>query len=271
MCQHKCEGNESKVRMKETETQTLTAEEIIQQNEAVRYEFKTQIRYSQCDHHSCLKAPALIDLFQDCSTFHSEVAGVGVRTLLEQGRAWVLCHWHIVIDRYPEAFEWVTVGTFASRFRSMIADRNFYLLDESDKVIVRAQSTWAYMDLAHNKPLRIEQEHVDKYGLGQALPMPPEKRKVIPFEPTTPLDPVTIARHHIDTNEHVNNSQYVQIALDVVPEELHPFCIRVDFKTSARLGDTVHPSVASDDERTVVELDDVTGNSYALIELSKLG
>ena len=192
------------------EAQDISAQDIIEQNEEVRYEFKTQIRYSECDHLSHLKVPALIDLFQDCSTFHSEVVGVGVRDLLARDRAWVLCRWHIVIDRYPEAFEWVKVGTFATRFRSMMADRNFYIQDEIGEVIVRASSTWAYMDLANNKPQRIEEAHVKRYGLRAALSMPAEKRKVIRIEPTQPLEPVEIVRHHIDTNEHVNNSQYVQ-------------------------------------------------------------
>lgn len=250
------------------ETHDIPAEEVIAHNEAVRYEFKTQIRYSECDHHSQLKVPALIDLFQDCSTFHSEVVGVGVRDLLARGRAWVLCHWHIVVDRYPEAFEWVTVGTFATRFRSMMADRNFYILDDQGKVIVRAHSMWAYMDLINNKPKRIEEEHVERYGLGEAFSMPPEKRKIVRLEPTKPLEPIEIARHHIDTNEHVNNSQYVQIALDVLPHEMNPIGIRVDFKTSAHMGDTIYPSFASDDERTVVELADAEGNLYSLVEFS---
>lgn len=251
------------------EAQDISAQDIIEQNEEVRYEFKTQIRYSECDHLSHLKVPALIDLFQDCSTFHSEVVGVGVRDLLARDRAWVLCHWHIVIDRYPEAFEWVKVGTFATRFRSMMADRNFYIQDEIGEVIVRASSMWAYMDLANNKPQRIEEEHVKRYGLGAALSMPAEKRKVIRIEPTQPLEPVEIVRHHIDTNEHVNNSQYVQIALDVLPQEMLPRRVRVDFKMSAHLGDTVYPCFATEEGRTVVELADAEGNLYSLIELTQ--
>ena len=36
------------------------------------YEFNSRVRYSEIDHHGTLTLPALINYFQDCSTFQSE-------------------------------------------------------------------------------------------------------------------------------------------------------------------------------------------------------
>ena len=41
------------------------------------YEFKSRVRYSEIDHRGTMTLPALINYFQDSSTFHSEEAGLG--------------------------------------------------------------------------------------------------------------------------------------------------------------------------------------------------
>lgn len=83
----------------------------MQENDAV-YEFDTRIRYSEVGHGGCMTLPALINLFQDCSIFHSEAVGYGPARLKREHKAWVLTHWQLVVDRYPTVGESVTVGTW---------------------------------------------------------------------------------------------------------------------------------------------------------------
>ena len=51
------------------------------------YEFDSRVRYSEVDHHGTMTVPALINYFQDCSTFQSEVIGEGVAELKKRGCA----------------------------------------------------------------------------------------------------------------------------------------------------------------------------------------
>lgn len=74
-------------------------------------------------------------------------------------------------------------------------------------------------------------------------------------------------KYHIDTNEHVNNCQYVQMALEVLPEETRVRQIRVEYKKSAVLGDVIFPKVAREEKRIVTELCDENGKPYAVIEI----
>ena len=48
------------------------------------YTYQTRIRYSELDETGHLKTEALLDHFQDCSTFHSEDLGLGVNYLKKQ-------------------------------------------------------------------------------------------------------------------------------------------------------------------------------------------
>ena len=73
------------------------------------------------------------------------------------------------------------------------------------------------------------------------------------------------SKYHIDTNEHVNNCQYVQMALEVTEEFPMP-SIPVQYKKSAVLGDVIFPKVA-EENRIVTELCDQDGKPYAVIEI----
>ena len=73
-------------------------------------------------------------------------------------------------------------------------------------------------------------------------------------------------RYHIDTNEHVNNCQYVQMALESLPKDKEVHQMRVEYKKSAVYGDMIYPRIAAEDDRTVVELCDENAKPYAVIE-----
>ena len=81
-----------------------------------------------------------------------------------------------------------------------------------------------------------------------------------------------VARHHIDTNHHVNNAQYVEMAREAIPEGLVIKEIRADYKKAAVLGDVLTPrvSVAQDREWTVV-LEGSTGEICAVVWLRTKG
>lgn len=231
------------------------------------YEFSARIRYSETDHDGFLTLPALIELFQDCSIFHSEAIGFGPARLKEERKAWVLTHWHIVVDRYPVLGEEVTVGTFPSGFKTVSAHRNFYLRDAAGDVIAKANSSWGFMDLAAGKPVRPEAGQVAAYGIHEPLDMPEEGRKVAIPEEMEPCEALTVHRDLIDTNEHVNNSQYVRIALGALPHEMRPERVRVDYRRSAVLGDEIVPKIALEADRTVVVLCDGSGGVFVAVEL----
>ena len=55
-------------------------------------------------------------------------------------------------------------------------------------------------------------------------------RKILIPEKYETAAAVVIGRHHLDTNHHVNNSQYVEIAKDAIPVGLKIREIRADYK-----------------------------------------
>ena len=51
----------------------------------MKYEFDSRVRYSEVDSRGRLTWPALMDYFQDCSVFQSEMLHLGVDYLIRRG------------------------------------------------------------------------------------------------------------------------------------------------------------------------------------------
>lgn len=240
---------------------------IQQKNGNTGYEFDGRVRYSEIDHRGTMTLPALINYFQDCSTFHSEAVGLGIERLKHDRKAWVLSYWQVIVDRYPKLGEKITTGTFATEFKGLYGNRNFYMKDGSGEMIARANSIWVFMDLEKGRPARPTAEHIEPYGTCESLDMPYEGRKIVLPEYAEKEEPFPVRKYHIDTNEHVNNCQYVQMALEMLAGDISVRQLRVDYKKSAVLGDMIFPKVSEEQDRTVVELCDEVGKAYAVVEM----
>lgn len=233
------------------------------------YSFDSRVRYSEIDHRGTLTLPGLINYFQDCSTFQSEDIGLGLGVLKERKKAWILSYWQVIAERFPKMGEQITVGTFATGFKGLYGDRNFIMKDEDGNRIACANSVWVFMDTEKGRPAKPGEEDIVPYGTEPPLDMEYEGRKIKLPETSENRPSFPVRKYHIDTNEHVNNCQYVQMALEILPEDMKLHQLRVEYKKSAVLGDVIYPKTAYEEDRTVVELCDADGKLYAVIEFKE--
>ena len=231
------------------------------------YTFESRVRYSEVDHTELITLPAIINYFQDCSTFQSEDLGVGIDYLKEKQQGWILSSWQIIVNRYPGMGEKIDISTWATGFEGLYGTRNFRLRDEKKETVAYANSIWVFMDMKKGRPVKPDADDIAKYGLDEPLEMEYASRKITLPKETEELAAFPVRKYHIDTNEHVNNCQYVQMALEVLTEEIRVRQARVEYKKSAVYGDEIFPKVAREEGRTVVELCDIKGKPYAVVEL----
>lgn len=130
-----------------------------------------------------------------------------------------------------------------------------------------ANSVWVYMDMKKGRPVRPGEDEVKAYGIEEPLDMEYAPRKIRLPKESAAGESFPVRKYHIDTNEHVNNCQYVQMALEVLEEEMTVHQVRVEYKRSAVYNDIILPKIAREESRTVVELCDQKGGLYAVVEL----
>lgn len=230
------------------------------------YSFDSRIRYSEVDSQGKLTLEALLDYFQDCSTFQSEDLGLGISYLKGENLVWVLSSWQIVADRYPELGERVMTGTFPHDFKGCFGHRNFFMKDARGNYLARANSLWTLLDTRTMKPVKVPAHMTEKYILEERLAMDYASRKVEVLPGGQVFEPLEVHAHHLDTNHHVNNGQYVRIAAQYLPEGFGIRQMRAEYKKQAVLRDMLHPYVVLQEGGCTVSLRDEAGAPYVNVE-----
>lgn len=236
------------------------------------YSFDSRVRYSETDEKGKLSVTGIINYLQDCSTLQSEDLGLGIEYLKQNHRAWWLSSWQIVINRRPGLGEEIVISTWPYDFKGMYGYRNFTICDKRGNYLVKANSIWFFFDTKAGRPVKVQEHDIRGYGTGEEKKLEMDyapRRIVVPKEYET-MEPIIVGKHHIDTNHHVNNAQYVEIAREVLPDDFKVCELRVEYKKAAVLGESMIPHVSRIPEGYVVALCDEEGAPYAVIWLREL-
>lgn len=230
------------------------------------YKINGRVRYSECGIDNKLRISAIINYFQDCTTENSETIGVGHDYLVERKRAWILNSWQVEIMRRPYVRESIEVGTWATGFKGVFGPRDFCMKTSDGEELARAHSLWVYIDTESGRPVKPTEEEIAVYEVGDPIPMEEISRKIKVPEGAIEVDTFPVHKYHIDTNAHVNNSKYIELACEALPEDFEVKKLRVEYKKAAVLGDIMVLKRVIEEHRIVTELCDEEGNTYAIVE-----
>ena len=106
----------------------------------------------------------------------------------------------------------------------------------------------------------------EAYVLHEKLDMDYAPRKIALPEEMEKKEYFLIVKHHIDTNHHVNNGQYVQMAMELLPDDFRISQMRAEYKKAALLGDMVVPYIHIEEKKCTVLLCDEAQKPYAVVE-----
>lgn len=233
----------------------------------MKYSFDSRVRYSEVGEDKNLTLNSIINYFQDCSTFHSESIGVGMDFLAEKQQGWVLSAWQIVVERYPKLCEEIKISTWPYDFRHFLGSRNFTMEDAGGNRIASANTLWTFLDLKTGHPINVDETQIKAYELEEKLDMKYAPRKIkVPAE-YVEFPSFTVKAHHLDTNHHVNNGQYILMAQEYIPSDFTVREMRAEYKKQALLGDVLVPRVHEENGVYTVILDSPSGDVYVIVEL----
>lgn len=240
--------------------------ENLKEGTDMSYRFDSRVRYSEVGADGYLTLHGVVNYFQDCCTFHSESLGRGMEYGRICQRGWVLSAWQIVVMRYPKLGELLEIRTWPYSFWGFLGDRNFTMETEKGERLAWANSLWSYVDFQTGSPMKLPKDEIEAYVLEEKLDMEYAPRKIKLPEELEPKNQFQVVRSHVDTNHHVNNGQYVQMAEEFLPEGFQVGQMRVEYKQQARLGDWICPAVHREEGKCLAALKDSQGKPYCVIE-----
>lgn len=235
------------------------------------YSFDSRVRYSEIDESRKLSTFAILNYFQDCTTFHGEDVGLGLDLMQEQKRAWWLSGWNVYINRQPELGEKIRISTWPYLFKGIYGFRCFAMFDEAGEMLAAADSCWFSFDLEKNRPLKITEDMVSAYHAenDRRIDLPDFTRRLKVPKELADGGTVVVGHQHLDTNHHVNNAQYVNIARDLLPSRFHLKELKAEYIKAAQLGDVIVARTAEVENGVFVSLQNPDGEIYANVYLGK--
>ena len=138
--------------------------------------------------------------------------------------------------------------------------------DEQGEYLAKANSLWSLLDVGTGKPVMVNEAMHKGYEIDEKLDMEYAPRKIAVPEGGELLEPIVVKKHHLDTNHHVNNGQYVNIAMEYLPDDFVIRQMRAEYKKQAFLDDVLHPYVVSTENDYVICLQDEAGKPYVSVE-----
>jgi len=189
------------------------------ENECFNKDF--EIHYYEINKFQEVSPISIMNYLQEAAIAHSQSVGYGVKRLLKEQRAWVLVRWNLKAERYPMWGEKINVKTWPSSFEKCFATREFVITDENGNEIMYATSSWVFLDTAKRKPVRIPEEIANVYGARRDRSMQDAFEEEYNLEKKDFFKEFSVRKSEIDTNEHVNNVNYLAWILETLPIDLY--------------------------------------------------
>ncbi len=219
------------------------------------YKFKSQVRYSEALHTGTMNPISISNYLQDCATFHSASLGKDICYYKQIHRGWFLNSWQIDICRYPSYGETISIATWSYGIKGFYGYRNFTIQDEQKQLCVCANSIWFFTDTVMGQPIRVPEEEAAAYGSETKFPMEYCSRKINPPNDMQSLPEYLVGPYDIDTNGHVNNVRYIELAFQNLPKEIQCsntiWRIRTEYKKAAKTNDMIYPYYAKTDIESI--------------------
>lgn len=233
------------------------------------YSFTTHVRYSEVDEHYQLTTSAMMNHLQDVAVAHTQSTSQNLQHLAQVGRAWFVGSWNIEVLRRPQLSDQIVVSTWATKLHGFFANRNFLIATPDGQSLIQAESTWLFVDLATTKPLRPEPQNWEPYHDPADTPLKLAHATQRRLSFNTPAEKhlqLQVQPHMLDSNHHVNNTQYIDLACLASNFE-NPAHIEVQYKQQAVLHDQLVVAVHPLEDGYGVSIKNSDGATFALVQL----
>ena len=230
------------------------------------YTLDYKVTTSCCDSEGKLKLYSALQMMQDCSEMWIDSEPAAKKFFADNNMTQLLATRQVEVVRVPCFKEELSVTTTIYEVLPMYGFRNTFIRDARGNDCYRTWSMGAFVDLSTGKLARIADEAIASLTLEPKQEMNYRGRRIIlPKDGGMALEPVRFMRADIDYNRHMNNANYVRVAMELLPTGFEIKDLRVEYRIAAKLGDLLNPVVYPIDGGYIVALD-IDGQPSAIIE-----
>lgn len=237
------------------------------------YKEKFKLGLKDIGKNNKIKNRAILECLENIGSYHSDIAGYGANDTKRTKVSWILLEWKLqVLDR-PTYGDELEIHTWARGINKFFTYRDYEIYNKDNKLCAIATSKWALINIETGKLTRLTEEIINKYNPEDKYVFSePDIEKIeLPNESDSVLE-YTVIRKDIDINKHMHNLYYLDLAYEVLPEEIYekrPFDnVRITYKKEIKLGDVVKCEYSQlNNKYTVVIKSEDEKTTHAIIEI----
>ena len=232
------------------------------------YSLKYKVTTSTCDSEGRLKLYSALQMMQDCSEMWIDSEPAVRYCYNSLSIAQLLASRQVEVIRVPSFKEELTVTTSIYDVKPMFGFRNTFIYDEEGKPCYKTWSMGAFVDKQTGKLKRVDESAMNGVTIEPKLKMAYKDRRIIlPKTEGLTQEPVKVMRADIDYNRHLNNANYVRMAMELLPEDFVVKGLRVEYRVAAKLGDSLTPTIYKTPDGIVIALS-IGNETSAIIEFT---
>ena len=219
------------------------------------YSLKFKVTTSTCDSEGRLKLYSALQMMQDCSEMWIDLEPGVKKYFEEQNMTQLLATRQVEIIRVPEYKEELTVTSTVYGMKPMFGFRNTFIYDAQGKACYKTWSMGAFVDKSAGKLKRVDDATIASMKLEPQLEMNYKERRIIlPKTEGEVMEPIKVLRADIDYNRHLNNANYIRMAMELLPESFVVRGLRVEYRIAAKLFDVLTPTLYKTDDGIIISL-----------------
>jgi len=209
-------------------------------------------------------------MMQDCSEMWIDSEPSVKKYFTEQNMAQLLASRQVEIIRVPTYKESLTVTTSVYGMKPMFGFRNTFIYDAEGRPCYKTWSMGAFVDKSTGKLKKVDDATIAAMTLEPQLEMTYRDRHIpVPKEGGVVLDAIPVMRADLDYNHHMNNANYVRIAMELLPVDFEVRGFRVEYRVAAKLGDLLVPVLYHREDGAMVVVLSIGSDVAAIMEFMK--
>lgn len=217
------------------------------------FSLKYQVTTSTCDSEGQLKLYSALQMMQDCSEMWIDSEPRVKQYFTEQNMAQLLATRQVEVVRVPCYKEQLTVATSVYGMKPMFGFRNTFIYDAEGNPCYKTWSMGAFVDRTTGKLKRVDDATIASMTLEPQMEMNYRDRRIIlPKTGGEQHEPIPVMKADIDYNRHVNNANYIRMAMELLPDGFEVKGLRMEYRIAAKLGDSLTPTVFHASEDTIL-------------------
>ena len=164
--------------------------------------------------------------------------GYGIDVMARDNRSWVLMRSAFEIDSRPNLYAPLYISVWPVRGSGLTYNRCVRVTDEEGREIGRGTTEWCIIDRTSRRPV-FPDLGLDSSESGIPCRSP---RRIRDFDPEV-KDDRKVCYSDCDFNGHLNNTRYVELLYDMLPEDMlgcpAPLRLDLNYRHEVRRGENV--------------------------------